>query len=910
MSSIRTPAIARGILARALPEDAREYVTNELDEVFQARRASDGALRARLWYWREALSVSTRFAWERVREHNALDGGLAVRSLSGAGAPPPSRRGFMTRHFENWTRDFAHAIRRLRHAPGFALVTMLTLALAIGANAAIFSVVDAVLINPLSYPNASRLVIIRGIAPGSELPGEFGLGPEFYVSYRDQADKLESIGMFISAQTTVRTPEQVDRLFVAQVTSPVFTTLGVAPIVGRLPGTDDDAKNAPVVMISHALWQNWFNASQDVIGKQIEVSGSKRTIIGVMPPDFRFPTANFSVWMRNAIADESKIVPGRFTFNLIGRMKPGVRPADLEAQLAPIARRLPERFGGDARYARLIEQHRPVVRPLRDLLVSNIERPLWILLGTVGVVLLIACANIANLFTVRGESQRRAMAVRQALGAGRGAVVRSTMSEAMVLAALGGIGGVVLAAVGVPMLVSAAPEGIPNIDAVGLNGTVLLFTAGISFLAACAFGLLPAMRLSRPDVVEDLRHGGRSVTTRGRFARNALVVFQTASALVLLVAAGLLGRSFMAMSKVDPGFDTDNIFTFQVAPQRPQQLIDGPTWAQWHDESMRRLRALPGVQSVGVVNELPFDEGADVGSFLTESSDPAAQSPRLWFTYTGGDYFKTMGIDLVGGRLFEPNDNVLGVANALVTTSAAQLLWPGQDPVGKRFRTAAAKSPWHTVVGVVGDVRLANQRQPEPNPLIYFPMVGPEPRSWAVGTPAYVIKTTRMDSIAAAVRSVYRELAPEAPVYRVFTMDQLSRRAMAQLHFTTLLLAIAAGLAVVLGTVGIYGVLSYVVSRRTREIAVRMALGAEASAVRRMVVVQGSRVALIGVAIGIAVAIAATRVLDTLLFGVAAIDVPTFAVMAGLMLAIAMLASYLPARRASTVDPLQSLTVE
>ena len=508
MSIVRSPGLARRLLASALPDDAREYVTNELDEVFHQRRTANGALRAHAWYWREALSFSLRFAIERIHEHGTPDGGLVLHGTGLPGMPPPSRRGFMTRTLESWTRDFTHAVRRLLRAPGFAFVTVLTLALAIGANTAIFSVVDAVLINPLNFPNADRLVIIRGIAPGTDLPGEFPLSPEFYVSYRDQADKLDGIGMYQMVQTTVRTPEQVDRLPVTLMTATVFTTLGSSPVVGRLPTREDDAKNAPVAVISHALWRNWFKSSPDVVGKSIEVSGTQRTIIGVMGPEFRFPDANFAMWVRAAIADETKIVPGRLSFQFIARMKPGVRPADLEAQLAPIAKRLPERWGGGGpRYLQLIEHHRPVVRTFRDHVIGEVKRPLWVLFGTVGIVLLIACANVANLFIVRAQAQRRAMAVRQALGAGRSALVRSLMSEALLLGVLGGAGGVVIAAIGVPILVRAAPEGIPNLDQVALNMSALLFTAALSIVAACAFGLLPALRLSAPGFIDDLRAG-------------------------------------------------------------------------------------------------------------------------------------------------------------------------------------------------------------------------------------------------------------------------------------------------------------------------------------------------------------------------------------------------------------------
>jgi putative ABC transport system permease protein len=772
--------------------------------------------------------------------------------------------------------------------------------------------VDAVLIDPLSYPNADRLVTINGTAPGSELPGEFAVGPEFFVSYRDDADLIEDIGMFQSMQATARTDDRVDRLFMIGATSSLFTTLGVQPLLGRLPSKEDDAQRAPVMVISHWMWTTWFGSDPAIIGRSFEAAGARRTVIGVMRPEFRFPDSRRAIWIRASIADEKRITPGRLGFQLVARMKPRVDVPDLTTQLAAVAKRLPERFGGPASYARLIEQHRPVVRPLEEAILGSVGRPLWIVLATVGIVFLIACANVANLFIVRSESRRRDLAVRSALGAGRAGLIRSQMAEAVLLASLGGAGGVLLAWLAVPLLVSAAPEGVPNLDLVALNPLSVLFTAGLSILAACVFGLVPAIRFSNPNALGDLRQTGRIGSPQGRLARNALVVLQTASALVLLVGAGLLARSFWELSRVDLGYETDNIFTFQVAPQR-KELNDGPSFALFHQGLMERIAAIPGVESVGVVNELPLDEGSDMGRFATEATEAAGgNAPLVPFTSAGGDYFKTMGIPLISGRLFERADHVVGMSNALVSRMAAQRFWPNEDPIGKRFRFGAdsAAGTWLTVVGVVGDVRLRNFRQAAADPLVYLPLVGPTARSWVVGSPAYVVKSTRADSLAPEIRALLREYAPEAPMYRLFTMEGLADRALAQLSFTTLMLAIASGLALVLGAVGLYGVLSYVVSQRTREIAVRMALGAERSSVRRMVVLQGGRVALLGVFLGVVVAVGVTGVLKSLLFGVTAFDAATFIGMSAVMLVVAMLASYVPAYRASSVDPMQALRGE
>ena len=890
------------MLRLALPADAVDYIVEDLDEVYRRTCRQYGPSAARRWYWREAMSFSGGFLLERVRDRAAGRPHVTI--------PPHNRRGPVRGTFERWRIDFTHAARRLMRAPGFSFITIATLALAIGANTAIFTVIDAVLIDPLSYPNSNRLVTIRGTAPGSDLPGEFSVGPEFYVWYRDDANLLEDIGMFAPVQSTARTEERVDRLFMVQGTSSLFTTLGVKPQLGRLPNKDDDQQRANVMLISHELWTTWFASDPAVIGRSFEASGQKRTVIGVMGPDFRFPDSRTSIWIRAAIADEKAIRPGRLGFQLVARMKPGVRPEDLATQLATIAARLPERFGGDARYARLISQHRPVVTALEEDVVGEVARPLWIVLGTVAIVFLIACANVANLFIVRSESRRRDLALRSALGAGRAGLIRSQMAEALLLAFAGGGGGALLAGIGVPLLVRAAPEGVPNIDLVALKPVAIVFTAALSIVAACVFGLAPAIRFSRHKAIGDLRQTGRIGSLQGAFARQALVVVQTSSALVLLVAAGLLARSFWQLSHVDLGYDTKNIFTFQVAPQRPQ-LNDGPTFAQFHQGLMERIAAMPGVESVGLINELPLDEGSDRSRFATEATDAGAggDAPLVPFSTTGGDYFQTMGIPLVSGRLFNNSDHAAGMSNALVSESAARRFWPGADPIGKRFRSGQdpATGTWHTVVGVVGDVRLRDFRQPTPDPMIYLPMVGPTARSWAVGSPAYVVKSPRAALIAPEIRALLHEYAPEAPMYRIFTMEALAHRALAQLTFTMIMLGIASGLALILGAVGLYGVLSYLVAQRTREIAVRMALGAEATAVRKMVVVQGGRVALLGVAIGIVVALAVTGVLQSLLFGVKTFDPLTFAATSGLMLAVAMLASYIPAHRASVVDPIQAL---
>ena len=804
-----------------------------------------------------------------------------------------------------WIKDLAVAARSLSRAPGFTFVTVATLALAIGATTSIFSVVDAVLLQGLPYPESDRLVAIRGSAPGTNQPDEFGVPDELYVQYAEQAALLENVATYGLFQSTSRTDQQVERLFGVRATASLFTTLGARTVLGRLPTADD---TDDVVVLSHWLWTSWFSSDTTIIGRSYTFANGPRTVIGVLEPEFRFPDERVALWIPWKI-DPAKVTAGGVGGStVLGRLAPGADLASLTRQLEPIARRLPERYGGSPDYARIMARHVPVVRPLRDELLGNIERPLWVLLGAVGIVFLVATANVANLFTVRAESRRRDLAVRRALGAGRGTLVQAQMAEAILLAAAGGVGGIVIAWAGVPLLVGAAPDAvasgwgsgpIPGLATAHLDFGALLFSVAASLAAAIGFGLVPAIRHSGVPL-PGLAQQGRTVAGRG-LARDALVIAQTALALVLLAGSGLLMRSFWRLSRVDPGYDTKGVYSFQIAPDRPG-LDNYLAMAQFHHVLMDRLAAIPGVQSVGVVGTLPLDEGAGSALITTERIEASgAEPPMVRVTTAGGAYFQSMGIGLLAGRLFERSEELAGVNNVVVSRAAANLLWPGEDPLGQRLRPRNQQA-WVTVVGVVEDVMLDNFRRESPEPMVYVPRVA--------GSPAYVLKSPRAASLGPEVRAVLREMVPESPMYRVFTMEELAARSMGSLTFTMLMVGIAAGLALILGAVGLYGVLSYGVTRRTREIGVRMALGAEGGVVRRMVVAQGGRVALIGVAVGVLASIGLTRYLENLLFGVQPLDVLTFTAVSVVMVGVALLASYLPARRASLVDPVVALRAE
>ena len=877
-------------------------IVGDLHEDFVRRSSQSGLACAEAWYRREALGVIWRGALRR----------LANRRLR-SGLPGQPRKG--DGMAQRWLEEFKQALRSLLRSPGFTLAATLTLSLGIGSSAAIFSVVNGILVDPLPFEEPGQLVTIRSTAPGVNAPPEFGVSPEFSYYYLREAEALQDSGVYKSIGATLRFGEVAERLRMAEVSLSLVTTLRSPPALGSFPTSEELTAGLDAVLISDSLWKRRFGADPAIVGKTVDAADRTRTIVGVMSPDFRFPEDDTDIWFLFVI-DPQRQEPGDFSWELVARVQPGTDPQGLLSQVVPIADRMREVYASAPSYVDFLTRgrFRPVVHSLRDQMVGDLGRPLLLVLATVLVVWMVACANVANLFFVRAEVRQHEMAVRSALGAGRGRLIRVFGAEALLLAGAGGAIGCVLAWAAVPLLVNAAPPGVPRLSNVDLDLTSLGFAAGVSLASALLFGLMPALRYSSSNALGQVHSMGiRSTAGRRRqWARGGLVIAQSGMAMVLLVCSGLLMQSFQQLASVDPGFESEGLLTFQTSP--PREDYPSPTsLIGFHHSLMERLAALPGVESVGAVRNLPIDESAAGSFFEIEGAATAAgaERPLIYFNFVTPGYFEAMKIKILAGRGFRRSDEEDRVGQTVISRSVAEKYWPGQDPIGKRLRfSQGIQSSWETVVGVVDDVRDVSLRE-SPRDIAYFPFIGAQgDEGWGVRSPAYVLRAHDAASLAPLVREEIRRLDSVMPVYRMQMMEEVVARSVVRLSFALLALGISAAMALALGSIGLYGVLSYVVSQRTQEIGIRMALGARAGQVRRMVVAQGVGLGLIGVAAGLLAAAGLTRVLRDLLYGTSPLDPVIFAGTASVMIVVSLLACFMPARRACSVDPARSLRLD
>lgn len=810
-------------------------------------------------------------------------------------------------------REIRQAVRSLARSPRFTLIACFTLALAVGANTVVFSAVEGVLLKPLPFRNADRVVGIFSTAPGLGYD-QFPLSAGVFFAYKEDVKSFEDMGMYEKLEVTLTGEGDPEIVHAAWMTSSVFSTLGAEPLKGRAPSAAEDLPDGPkVVVIGERLWTRRFGGDPQILGRTVQIDGETREIIGVMPASFTFPAEDSELWLPSGV-NPRQADPGAFAWSAVGRVKPGLSAEEVQEQMRPAVARLPERYSGDEaaplRAFFTSGGFSALVRPFKETVVGDVRTPLWILLGTVAFVFLIACVNLANLFLVRAESLEKELAVRAALGAGRRGLIGHAFAESALVGVLGGLGGLLFAWVGLPVLLRAAPPTLPRLAQIGFDGRVLLFAAGITALSTLLFGVVPMVRHSGPQLLASLKTSGRGASAgrESHHTQRVLVVSQTALALVLMVGSGLLARSFWEIRHLDPGFNANGVLTMRLTLPK----VDHPgarETAAFHQQLLERLRGLPGVTAAGAASNLPLGTSGQGTAFEVEGVPiPTGEAaPIFLYKFTTPGYFKAMGIRLVAGRTFVPADHEGDLGHLIINTVLAKRYWSDQDPVGKRIRFANDTTGWYTVVGVVGETRERGLRQP-PDAFIYLPMVGRKvDAGWRASSMTYVIKARNPESLAAAVRDRVWQMDRSLPVAALRTMDDILAGSTVRLSFTMLSLGISALIAVVLGVVGLYGVLSYVVTRRTREIGIRMALGAERGAVLRSVVGQGARTTAAGVAFGLLASFGLTRFLTTLLYETTPLDVSVVLAMSGLLFVIALAAAYLPARRASRVDPVAAM---
>ncbi|HXG64194.1 MAG TPA: ABC transporter permease [Blastocatellia bacterium] len=799
---------------------------------------------------------------------------------------------------ETLSQDLRYGVRMLLKNPGFTAAALLALTLGIGANTAIFSVVNAVLLRPLPFEESERLVLVWEKRMALGRVRNVASFPDYY-DWKAQNTVFEDMAAYRGGGFTLGgdTPERIQ----GTVTTPnLFSVLRVQPQTGRsfLPEEDQPGNNL-VVILSHGLWQRRFAADPNIVGQTVLMNDRNYTVVGVMPADFIYPNRRTEIWVPLTPDQDDRNNRGGHSLGVIARLKPGITLDQARAEMDGIAANLEQQY-------QVNTGHGVNIFPLYEEVVGDIRPMLWVAFGAVGFVLLIACANVANLLLARAATRQKEIALRTALGAGRGRIVRQLLTESLLLALAGGALGVLLALWGVDALLTISPNSIPRVWEIGLDGRVLGFTLLVTLATGLFFGLIPALQASRPNLNEALKEGGRTLSAsfRRNRLRSIFVISEVAICLVLLIGAGLMARSFIRLLDVDPGFNPENVLTANVSLS-PIKYREPHQRVAYYRESLEKIKALPGVQAAGIILDLPMSGNAASRYFRIEGRppQPPGQGYNTNLNATAPGYFKTMGIPLIAGRDFDERD-VIGAPEVVIINEAmAREFWPDEDPLGKRL--AVGDGPWRTVIGVVGNVKYrgldADTRQE-----MYWPYYQ---MGFSGGT--FVARTgSDPENMAAAVRSAMQEVDRDQPVYNIRAMEEVMSETVAPRRFNMLLLAIFAGVALALAAVGIYGVMAYTVNRRTHEIGIRMALGASRGDVLKLVVGQGMALAAVGVSIGLVAAYGLTRLLASLLFGVSDKDPVTFIALSLLLAGVALLACYVPARRATKVDPMVALRNE
>jgi putative ABC transport system permease protein len=801
-------------------------------------------------------------------------------------------------------QDIRYGVRMLIKHPSFTAIAVLTLGLGIGANITIFSVVNSVLLRPLPYPDSGRLVFLWSEAPKQNI-GERASAYANFSEWRNQNTLFEDLAVFDPTAVTLTGADEPEQVMSVRASANLFPLLGVAPAIGRTFTADEEQKQVRVVVLSHGLWQRRFGASTNILGQTLEIDGASSQVIGVMPEHFQFPGEDTPVWEPHTLVSNweiEKAQRGTGSWRVVGRLKAQVSLEQAQVEMNTIAERLEQAYpdANNGLGVNLVPFH-------LQLTGRNVRLALWILFGAVVFVLLIACTNVANLMLARGIAREREIAIRMALGAGRIRLIRQLLTEGSLLSLLAGAVGLLIASFGIQALLSFSPPNIPQFDSVEIDAQVLAFTTVVSLLTSILFGLAPALKISQARPGEALKEGrSASGGISGRRLRGLLVITEFSLAVLLLSGAGLLLRSFMQLQAADPGFDPERVLLIQTAPARNSTADQLRLFYQQVSE---RVALLPGVEAAGLTEEILISGNPDGLLTIERDSLDSSEQARIPFRrdVISEGLFQTLRVPLLKGRFFNAQDNQVSVPVTIINETLARRFWPGEEALGKRLKRGLAQSPnpWLTVVGIVGDMRRQSlERQPIAQ--IFLPhLQSPERRM------NLLIRTTvEPTQIAPVVRNEIRAIDKTVLIYQVSTLESRFADTMAQRRFQTWLLALFSALALLLAAVGIYGLIHQSVALRTREIGIRLALGAGPRDVLRLVIGQGMSLALCGVGIGLLAAFALTRVLASLLFGVTATDPTTFIAAPLLLLLVALLACYLPARRATNVDPLVALRHE
>ena len=795
-------------------------------------------------------------------------------------------------------KDIRYALRALARRPGFTAVAVITLALGIGANTAIFSVVNGVLLRPLEYPEPERLVSLRDSNPSKQLDSQ--ISPANFLEWQRQNTVFSDLATYRTVSYNLTSDGNPERLLAGRVSSGLFKTLGVGPILGReFAPEEDQLGRDKVAIISEGLWQRRFGSEASVIGKTLKLSGEDFTVIGVMPKNLRLPDQRErELWTPIAFTENERIYHHVRFVEAVGRLKPGVTLDQAQAEMSAIASRLSEAHP-DANQGWTIR-----VAPVLDFAVGDARKILWILFSAVGLVLLIACANVTNLLLARAATRQKEMAIRVALGAGRLRLIRQLATESLLLALLGALAGWPMAVWGLKALIAIAPADLPRLADVTIDNRALLFTLGITLLTGLIFGLAPALQSVNANANQHLKDGGSEGNRGGTGRRigNLLIAGEVAVAVMLLVGSGLLLRTIWQLRNVNPGFDERNALavTLQLSDKK---YADTKQLAQFSERLVEQVSTLPGVEATGVVRILPIAHELTVGYYVEgKQRQPDNQLPQTNYSAVSADYFNAMRIPLVAGRTFNDRDNQQSPRVAIVSTELVHRVFPGENPIGRRINVTTGPENYREIVGVVGDVRQQGLVRGA-SAHVY------EPFSQAPSNFMTLIVRGSSDptALVPAIRAKVIGLDHELPLQRVTTLDKIIANSIRQQRFTSVVLSVFAGVALVLAVAGLYGVVSYAVAQRTRELGIRLALGAQVGDVLRLVIKQGMTFVLLGEVIGIAGAYALTGLIQGLLFGVTATDKTTFVTVAVSLFVVALVACYVPARRATKVDPLIAL---